>query len=75
MRKHITLFDTRKHHIHLECCLTDVHGILYSVAGTVDTGAPQFEFSDQFWYMPDFSNQDVRKLSYLRVYRLTNMES
>ena len=48
MRKHITSFDTHKHHIHLECFLTDAHGILYSVAGILDTGAPQTEFSDQF---------------------------
>jgi hypothetical protein len=48
MRKHITSFDTRKHHIHLECFLTDAHGIIYSVAGILDTGAPQTEFSDQF---------------------------
>jgi len=48
MRKHITSFDTRKHHIHLECFITDAQGIIYSVAGILDTGAPQTEFSDQF---------------------------
>lgn len=48
MQENNTSFNTRKHHIHLEFSITDLSGILYSVAGILDTGAPRTEFSDQF---------------------------
>lgn len=48
MSDNITSFDTQKHHIHLECFVTDAHGIISSISGILDTGAPQTEFSDQF---------------------------
>ena len=48
MREHITTFDTSRHHIYLEFSVTDSNGVLHSVAGILDTGAPRTEFSDQF---------------------------
>ena len=48
MPKHITAFDARQHHIHVEFLITNPDGITYSVAGILDTGAPRTEFSDQF---------------------------
>lgn len=48
MPRHITSFDTGKHHIHLEFFITTPQGIRHSVAGILDTGAPKTEFSDQF---------------------------
>ena len=48
MPKHITAFDTRLHHIHVEFLITNPGGITHSVAGILDTGAPRTEFSDQF---------------------------
>ncbi len=48
MQENITSFDTNKHHIHIEFMVTDPKGILHSVAGILDTGAPRTEFSDQF---------------------------
>ena len=48
MEKNITSFDTNKHHIHIELVVTNPKGIIYSVAGILDTGAPRTEFSDDF---------------------------
>ncbi len=48
MPRHITSFDTEQHHIHLEFFITTPQGIRHSVAGILDTGAPNTEFSDQF---------------------------
>jgi hypothetical protein len=48
MQENITSFDTNKHHIHIELAVTNPKGIVYSVAGILDTGAPRTEFSDQF---------------------------
>ena len=48
MQEHITSFDISKHHIHLEFTIAGSNGILHSVAGILDTGAPSTEFSDQF---------------------------
>ena len=43
-----TVFDTDKHHIHLEIVIKNHEGKEYSVSGILDTGAPKTEFSDQF---------------------------
>ena len=48
MQEHITSFDISKHHIHIELTITGPNGMLHSVAGILDTGAPRTEFSDQF---------------------------
>jgi hypothetical protein len=48
MEDNLTSFDTNKHHIHIELVVTNPKGIIYSVAGILDTGAPRTEFSDDF---------------------------
>jgi hypothetical protein len=48
MQETITYYDTSKHHIHIDLLVTNPKGIIYSVAGILDTGAPRTEFSDQF---------------------------
>lgn len=48
MQKNITSFDTSRHHIHVDLIITDPKGTPHSVAGILDTGAPNTEFSDQF---------------------------
>lgn len=48
MQENITPYDTNKHHIHIDLVVTNPKGIIYSVAGILDTGAPRTEFSDQF---------------------------
>jgi hypothetical protein len=56
MRENITSFDTSRHHIYLEFGVTDSSGVLHSVAGILDTGAPRTEFSDQFLKYAGFLN-------------------
>ena len=56
MRDNLTSFDTSRHHIHLEFSVTDSSGVLHSVAGILDTGAPRTEFSDQFLIYAGFLN-------------------
>ncbi len=48
MQENITSYDTTKHHIHIDMIVTNPKGIIYNVAGILDTGAPRTEFSDQF---------------------------
>jgi len=43
-----TLFDTDRHHIHLEITVKNLDEIEYSLNAILDTGAPVTEFSDQF---------------------------
>ncbi len=43
-----TTFDINRHHIHLECAITDNEGIKHSFNGILDSGAPRTEFSDLF---------------------------
>lgn len=62
MQERITAFDTSRHHIHLELVITSSKGLLYSVAGILDTGAPRTEFSDRFLAHTGFldnTNEDV----------------
>ena len=48
MQENITFYETNKHHIYIDMTVTNPNGIIYSVAGILDTGAPRTEFSDQF---------------------------
>ena len=48
MPKNLTPFDTSKAHIFLEMTVTNPKGLIYSVTGILDTGAPRTEFSDHF---------------------------
>lgn len=48
MQENITSYDTNKHHIYIDVTVINPKGIVYSVAGILDTGAPRTEFSDQF---------------------------
>ncbi|MDM8559216.1 hypothetical protein [Candidatus Parabeggiatoa sp. HSG14] len=48
MQENITSYDTNKHHIYIDVTVTNPKGIVYSVAGILDTGAPRTEFSDHF---------------------------
>jgi hypothetical protein len=48
MQENITSYDTNKHHIYIDVTVTNPKGIVYSVAGILDTGAPRTEFSDRF---------------------------
>ena len=57
-----TLFDTSKHHIHLELIVTNSEGIEYSVDSILDTGAPRTEFSDQFLFFTGFIQSIDEKL-------------
>jgi hypothetical protein len=54
MPKHMIAFETHKHHIHLECFITDLHGTIYSIDAILDTGAPRTECSDQFLVYAEF---------------------
>ncbi len=54
MQENITTFDTNEDHIHIEFIVTNPKGIKHSVAGILDTGAPNTEFSDQFLVCADF---------------------
>ena len=44
----VTLFDTTRHHVHIELFVLSPSGDPKSVAAILDTGAPRTEFSDQF---------------------------
>jgi len=48
MPKNSTSFDISRHHIHVEFIVADINNVRYSVAGILDAGAPNTEFSDQF---------------------------
>jgi len=48
MLENITAYDRNKHHIYIDAIVTNPKGIVYSVAGILDTGAPRTEFSDHF---------------------------
>jgi hypothetical protein len=48
MQENITSYDINKHHIYIDMLVTNPKGILYSVVGILDTGAPRTEFSDDF---------------------------
>jgi hypothetical protein len=58
-----TLFDTDRHHIHLEITVKNSSGIEYSLDAILDTGAPATEFSDQFLSFTgfiDFPDQTIQ---------------
>ena len=63
MQEHTTSFDISKHHIHLEFTITGSNGILHSVAGILDTGAPRTEFSDQFLVHTGFLDSTDKNVS------------
>ncbi|MDO8494004.1 MAG: hypothetical protein Q7S68_01535 [Deltaproteobacteria bacterium] len=50
----ITTFNTKKHHIHIEFYVFDLHGVKRALDGVIDTGAPRTEFSDEFLNYADF---------------------
>ena len=61
MQENITSFDTSRHHIHIELMVIDPKGVLHSVAGILDTGAPRTEFSDQFLMHTGFINNQNKE--------------
>jgi hypothetical protein len=48
MPENLTSYDTNQPHIYIELLVTNPTGIIYSVAGILDTGAPYTEFADDF---------------------------
>jgi len=63
MRENITAFDTSEAHIHIEFIVINPKGINHSVAGILDTGAPNTEFSDQFLVYTGFlENRSEKKI-------------
>ncbi len=48
MQENITSYDTNKHHIYVDMIVTNPKGVVYSIAGILDTGAPRTELSDHF---------------------------
>ncbi|RKZ46238.1 MAG: hypothetical protein DRR16_24640 [Candidatus Parabeggiatoa sp. nov. 3] len=65
MQENITYYDTKKHHIHIDMIVINPKGIIYNVAGILDTGAPRTEFSvrTRFWYTADLLKLKVNKSS------------
>jgi hypothetical protein len=63
MQENITFYDTSKHHIHIDMIVTNPKGIIYNVAGILDTGAPRTEFSDQFLVHSGFLETKNEKVS------------
>jgi hypothetical protein len=48
MQENITSYDTNKHHIHIGMTVLNPNGIIYSVAGILDTGAQEQSFLMNF---------------------------
>jgi hypothetical protein len=63
MQEKITSYDTNKHHIYIDVTVTNPKGIVYSVAGILDTGAPRTEFSDHFLVHSGFLETKGEKFS------------
>lgn len=46
--RHITVFNTSRHHIYLNSTIIDRNGVPQIFRAILDTGAPKSEFSDRF---------------------------
>ena len=75
--QHTTAFHINSHHIHIELVVTNSNGMLHSVAGILDTGAPGTEFSDQFLTYTGFldtANEEINVKSGLQTQKYGVLE-